>query len=122
MRMGEFEPLSRSNLEGGLNDCAARFTVRAALELPAPPALKSWTNPPEIRIGQCRCVEIQARHNSPVLQSIEKLQQPITGSEAAGPGIKWYRFGERCLLQSDVCIQVFLRGLDRLMPQPECDD
>jgi hypothetical protein len=27
-----------------------RLTVRAAPELPAPPALKSWTNPPEIRI------------------------------------------------------------------------
>ena len=62
------------------------------------------------------------RHSFLPSQSVEKLQQSIIGSEAADPRVEWYRHCERCLFQSDVRVQVLLRGLNRFMSQPEGDD
>ncbi len=71
-------------------------------------------------LGGCRFGAI--RHILPSLQRFEESEQSVIGTKP-----DWFSFivrrklGERRLLEGEMCMQVSLRGFDRLVTEPQRD-
>ena len=70
---------------------------------------------------QSRSAQAITRHSLLYLQTIEKAEELVSRFVAPWLAVPWGCLRKGLLLHCERCIEIDLRGLHRLMPEPQCD-